>query len=488
MSKFPSSTFLAAATFAGILLEFHYAVDPARGMDLHQLRPAVEFRHDREAFFPVHALPLPPVPESLAIPDPAAPGWTPAIAANLTLETADLFDQSGALDHFYAALDALAQGKRTRPVRIVHYGDSPTTADLITGDARELLQDRFGDAGPGFVLIAKPWAWYGHHGVEVDGTGWTIATAVGSMREGEYGLGGASFTGQPGASSTIRLTARDLASIEIDYLERPGAGSIEVLADGASVGTVSTAGDEHRSGAQTLALPAGTKIVSLRVAGAAVEVFGVAFATGKSGVTYDSIGLNGASTTVMSRAFQPANWSEALQHRDPDLVVINYGTNESGYLKFIDDQYEGELRRAIQRVRSALPEASILVMSPMDRGQREGGDAITTMPGIPRLVEIQQRVAADTGCGFFNTFAAMGGQGTMERWYDGHPRLVAADFIHPTPQGARIVAQALTGQLLIGYERYRQRHAPQARPTATRVAGASNLTGPGNPGKQKGVP
>jgi hypothetical protein len=238
-AKFPFNTFLAAATFAGILLEFHYAVDPARGMDLRQLRPAVEFRHDREAFLPVRALPLPPVPESLAVPDPTAPGWSPAVAANLTLETADLFDQAGAMDHFYAALAGLVEGKRSRPVRIVHYGDSPTTADLITGDARELLQDRFGNAGPGFVLIAKPWAWYGHHGVEVDGSGWSIATAVGSMREGEYGLGGASFTGQPGASSTIRLTARDLASIEIEYLERPGAGSIEVLADGASVGTVS---------------------------------------------------------------------------------------------------------------------------------------------------------------------------------------------------------------------------------------------------------
>jgi lysophospholipase L1-like esterase len=488
MNKFPSSTFLAAATFAGILLEFHYAVDPARGMDLRQLRPVVEFRHDREAFLPVRELPLPAVPESLAIPNPTAPGWSPASAAHLTLETADLYDQAGELDHFYAALDALAQGKRTRPVRIVHYGDSPTTADLITGDARELLQDRFGDAGPGFVLIAKPWAWYGHHGVEVDGTGWTIATAVGSMREGEYGLGGASFTGQPGASSTIRLAARDSASIELEDLEKPGAGTVEVLADGASVGTVPTAGDEHRSGAQTVALPAGTKAVTLRVSGAPVELFGAVFATGKNGVTYDSIGLNGASTTVISRAFQPANWSEALQHRDPDLVVINYGTNESGYLKFIDEQYEGELRRAIARVRAALPEASILVMSPMDRGQRVGGDAITTMPGIPKLVEIQQRVAADTGCGFFNTYAAMGGEGTMERWYDGHPRLVAADFIHPTPQGARIVAQALTGQLLIGYERYRQRHAPQARPVPAKLAARSNVMMPGSPDKQKGAP
>jgi len=375
MSKFPTSTLLAAVTFAGILLEFHYAVDPARGLDPASLRPAAELRFDSATLLPVRERPLPGEPENLAVPNPNAPGWSPYAAAHLTLETNNLFDQNGALDHFYAALTELANGSRTRPVRVVHYGDSPTTADLITGDARELLQDKFGDAGPGFVLIAKPWAWYGHHGVDVEGTGWKIDTAVGSMREAPYGLGGAIFTGEVGAESRIRLEARSSTSIEVEYMGQPSGGNVEVLADGVSVGSIDTTQDEKKNAAATLPLPPGTKQVTLRVTRASVQVFGVAFGTGNKGITYDSIGLNGASTTVMSRAFQPANWGDALEHRDPDLVIINYGTNESGYLKFINEQYEGELRRAISRVRTALPQASILVMSPMDRGERRGGDA-----------------------------------------------------------------------------------------------------------------
>jgi len=205
----------------------------------------------------------------------------------------------------------------------------------------------------------------------------------------------------------------------------------------------------------------------------------VAFGSGSRGLTYDSIGLNGASTTVMSRAFSPEEWGDALQHRDPDLVIINYGTNEAGFGSYVDKQYETELRRAIARVRAALPKASILIMSPMDRGAREG-DSISTMPAIPRLVAIQRRVAAELGCGFFNTFAAMGGEGTMERWYDGSPRMVAADLIHPTPHGARIVAQSLTGQLLIGYERYLQHHPRPVKSASPTVASSSN--------QQQGVP
>ena len=472
MPTFPKSTLLATATFAAILLAVR-AVTPARGLDPHSLRSAVAFRSDRAAFFPVVPLPLPGIPDNLALPNPTAPGFNPAAAANLSMVSPYLIDNAGSLDHFYAALNDLANGKRTRPVRIVHYGDSPTTADLITGDARELLQDRFGDAGPGFTLIAKPWAWYGHHGVDVSASGWNITTAVGSMREANYGLGGAWFTGTAGAESTIHLASHTSTSVEIQFLQQPGGGNVDVLADGKLAGSVKTAGDAKKDGNATVELPSGTRTVTLRVSGGTVQVFGVAFGTKNKGITYDSIGLNGASTTVMSRAFSPAEWGDALQHRDPDLVIINYGTNESSYLAYVDKLYEPELRRAIARVRAALPNTSILIMSPMDRGARNG-DTISTMPAIPELVSIQQRVSAELGCGFFNTYAAMGGDGTMERWYDGRPRMVAADLIHPSPQGARIVAQSLTGQLLIGYERYQQRNPAAQKAAPPTVAGTSN--------------
>jgi hypothetical protein len=44
----------------------------------------------------------------------------------------NLLDPHRTLDHFY---QALLQGG---PVRVLHYGDSPTTGDLITSDARAL--------------------------------------------------------------------------------------------------------------------------------------------------------------------------------------------------------------------------------------------------------------------------------------------------------------------------------------------------------------
>ncbi len=115
------------------------------------------------------------------------------------------------------------------------------------------------------------------------------------------------------------------------------------------------------------------------------------------------------------------------------------------------------MKEIIRRVRAALPETSILLMSPMDRGTREAGGEIGTVPTIPRLVTIQQRVAGETGCGFFNTYMAMGGPGTMGQWYQAEPRLVGGDFIHPMPAGARIVGNLLYQALFDGYNQFKVR-------------------------------
>ncbi len=454
---------------------------------------------------PLNGVQQPAKPTPLA---PGAPPPPPPISATFT-------DDSLALDPFYAALWQLERSAQTpsaaAPVQpapasappdlasaaapvsaslppdvvtILHYGDSPTTADLITGDARELLQARFGDAGQGFNLAAKPWAWYGHRGVEIDASGWKDApgeaTGVGKMKGGSYGLGGGIFVGGVGAKSTFKLTGTPPTAADVQFLASPDGGSFTVSAGGTVLATVNTRA-ERGAAQQTVPLPAGTKQVVVEVTDGTVSLFGVDFKHGTRGVLYDSLGLNGATTTVLSRTFDPLLWSEELHHTQPALIVINYGTNESqfgGLVKTLD----GELRTAIDRARAADPGVPILVMSPMDRGQRGGLSDIHTMPEIPEIVAIQQKAAADEHAAFFNTYAAMGGDGTMARWYAGKPRLVAADFIHPTPQGARLVAGLLIDNLYAGYDRWKLLHGiavapkPAAEPAAPAASGSNAAT------------
>ncbi len=144
-----------------------------------------------------------------------------------------------------------------------------------------------------------------------------------------------------------------------------------VAAEGKMLGSINTAGATIEPGYAVFALPPASRHFQIRVTSGEVRAFGVRFEKPGPGIEYDSLGLNGAFVSVLAKAFNGEHWEAELQRLQPDLVIINYGTNESGYATFVDQSYGKELTEVVRRIRAALPEASILLMSPMDRGVRE---------------------------------------------------------------------------------------------------------------------
>lgn len=444
MPGFPRKTTLTIAIFAAILAATDYfpVLRDYRVMDWSSVPRVLDFVDRR-----------PSVEPELAEQQRLRPDTDPNRQPKFPIH-----DGGRELDRFYQALHRLSGKPPGSIVRILHYGDSPTTADMITSDVRTLLQRQFGDSGHGFCLIAKPWAWYAHKGLDMSSSGWVIDPAnQPSVRDGMFGLGGVSFRGGPGAWATLQLRDSTHRRLDVSYLRQPGGGRLQVLAEGQELGELDTAAPRAESGFAPYVLPERTREVTLRVTAGTVRLFGVQLQREQPGVLYHSLGVNGAYISVLAKFFNEAHWREQLRHYDPGLVIVNYGTNESMYADFVDYASERELREVIRRLRTAVPEASVLIMSPMDRGQRMQRGEIGTVPTIPRLVAIQQRVANDTGVAFFNTFEAMGGMGTMGRWYEAEPRLVGADFIHPMPAGAKIVGGLLYQALLDGYGKYKLR-------------------------------
>jgi lysophospholipase L1-like esterase len=390
----------------------------------------------------------------------------PTARGNLTDECAAqlIDDPVHALDHFYAMLahtDAKQSGAITR---ITHYGDSPITNDGITGTTRRLLQERFGDAGHGFILVDRPWAWYGHQAINFSSSGgWNDDSLMNPMtKDGCFGLGGVTFHAGAGRSARFATvsdgdTGKNFSRLDVYYLQQPGGGQFSVSVNGGDIQTALTNNDEVKSGFfQVKAATGGANSFELRTLSGNVRVFGAVLENDGPGVVYDSLGVNGAYAGLLVRVMNQQHWAEQLQHRNPELVILNYGTNESEYAS--DDQlarYEKELRDVVARVRAALPDVSILIVSPMDRGTHAPGGRVITLESIPKIVEMQHRVAAETNCGFLNMFAAMGGEGTMARWHNGKKHLVGGDLTHPTADGAEAVGVILYGAILDGYAQYR---------------------------------
>jgi lysophospholipase L1-like esterase len=438
MTRFPIQTALTIAAVGSVLAAAHWAEPTIQGPALADLVNLVDFGSEDGSA--------------------GAGGGTKAahaVAGGPRRPAVLLDDTNGVLDHFYAALC------RTEPdavTRVVHYGDSPTTADLITGDIRQLLQKRFGNAGHGFILMDQPWAWYQHYGVKLFSFGWHATSATKfKVEDGLFGLGGVSFTGTEPARTRFVFSTGRHSRFEVWYMKQPGGGTLSVSSGDRALGEIDTSAEVRSAGFYEVEADPPAAELEVKIEQGTARAFGITAESGGRGVVYDSLGLNGGAISVLARIFGMAHWIEQLRHRNPVMVVINYGTNEADFSDALETDYPAELREAIRRVHIALPKASVLIMSPMDRGHWTAQGKIETMPTIPRIVGIQSRIARETHCAFFNTFEAMGGAGTIARWYGADPPLVGADLIHPHGQGAKLVASVFVKEILAGLKRYQNR-------------------------------
>lgn len=370
-------------------------------------------------------------------------------------------DETGhALDAFYASLARTRAKKAGAITRILHYGDSVITSDYVSGTMRRKLQVELGDAGHGFILVANPWEWYFHNDVAHGASeGWSSSRITGpTTKDAMYGLGSVTFTGSPGASAFFGTAERGafgkkVSRFDVYYLETPGGGEVEAKI-GAKIERFSTKGEEKASRLKSFTVPDGEAKMTLRVVSGNPRLFGVALERDEPGVVYDALGANGARAELLGTV-NGAHLAEQMALRKPSLVVLQYGTNESE-APGLAQNYETTLSALVAMVKAAAPSASLLIAAPLDRAETSEGGGMRTKPIIKRLVSAQRNVAKQSGVAFWNTFEAMGGEGSMAKWMK--TGLGGGDLTHPTPQGAEAIGDLFSKSLLTGFEAWLSRH------------------------------
>lgn len=372
-----------------------------------------------------------------------------------------LFDPGGnALQRFYSALRQLELGKRSH-VRLAFFGASHVASDLFTNVVRHRMQQRFGNAGPGFVWNGKPFRWHRHARLEYRRTrGFEMRKVFARAPKADaYGLSGlalAAGTKLRGMSAIQTRTPSDLrggvTDIELYYQERPNGGRVRVLIDGKGAAMVRTRGARSAPAYRKFKVDAQEHLIELRTqADGPVRIFGMALENQGPGVVLDTLGIPGA------RARNQLLWNqtvfaEHLKRRDPALVVLAYGTNESGDDDVPIAAYERRLHKVLDRVLKTVPEASCLLIGPSDRPIRDKeAGTLEDRPRTRLLIASQQKVAAARGCAFFDLLALMGGPMSMPRWVAAKPRLGAPDHVHFTARGYQKVGELLHSNLMQGY-------------------------------------
>ncbi len=414
----------------------------------------------RSAGHAAPARPRPPQPPARSAQPPAPASASPPTAVPVATSSAAPAASGDVLSlpAFERALALLESKKRGDHVRIVWLGDSHTAADFLTGEVRRKLGERFGPGGPGFVRLGL--SSYRHEGVKLVHEGrFRIEPEPPSRRstEGDTALG---FEGMraipadPRARVEAHIDARGVRGI-VHYellFELPAGASFRV-----AVGST-----KHLIDARThvTSVP-GSPIVRLGLEGPpsdALELGGMSgaprfygmFAEGSEpGVVLDTSGIDGARVAT-ALAWNADVFAAELRARRPDLVAIAYGTNEA----FDNRRAESigtDLTALVERVRRGAPGADCLVVGPPDAAAPD----FTSLPHVIEIEAVLGRTAARLGCAFFSLRAAMGGDGSFERWLRTSPQLSRGDRIHFTPAGYAALGDAVAAALTGAYDAHK---------------------------------
>jgi lysophospholipase L1-like esterase len=188
-------------------------------------------------------------------------------------------------------------------------------------------------------------------------------------------------------------------------------------------------------------------------------MFGVVMERDQPGVVLDALGVQGARIRFLDKQ-NDEHWAEQLTARKPNLVIYQFGANESGDgYAYPMDEYNETMTAVLEQGRRAVPEASCLVLSAMDRASKKG-ELLRSMRIIPMIVKEQRAAALATGCAFFNIFEAMKESGGMPGWV--RRGLGQADLTHPTGVGSEILARWIYRALMKDYNAFLK--APEKQP------------------------
>ncbi len=412
---------------------------------------------------PVKAVEQAVEPAPVAPAEPEPPAWTPREQDRLTPHRALEFP--GSLAGFFDRLAVIDDGEQ-EVVRIVHLGASMIGADDLPGILRHKFQTRFGDGGAGLVLLQRYMPNYLNRWVKLQADGWDHCyIAFLCKRDGYYGLGGTTFWSDGGAKTMISTRDRALggtvSKFEVWYAAHKKGGKLQIRIDKQAPETISTRADALEDRYHAIDVEPGPHKIRLKAAGyGRVRGYGVVLETDGPGLTWEQFSMLGAFTRRML-AWDPDHIAGQVAHRDPDLIVFTYGGNDSRRVangKLTREQYVDEYSQAVARVRAGKPGVPCLITAVTDRSKSLSFSI--SAEHMEMLVDAQREVAEKEGCGFFDSFAAMGGAGSLKKWLDMDPPLASADLKHLNHRGREKLAGWIYDAIIDAYVAHRTGREP----------------------------
>lgn len=346
------------------------------------------------------------------------------------------------------------------PVSIVHIGDSHVQADINTGTVRELLQYDFGNAGRGLI---SPLRICGTNQprdyVFQSRNSWNAVKLMNNSWMQTVGFTGTSI--RPASSSseiTIgTLDTDDYNPFSSTTIFHNGKFTVKEVTDD-SGNPLHFRAIPSRDYTQIILSSLATKInVSFASAGD-LTLYGATLSGDRPGVFYHSIGNNGATYDSYNRI---GSVGVGLNPLHPNLVIISLGTNEA-FGRQDTGRFKNSIHRLVSNIRSANPDALILLTTPMEchksvttkkrtRVRRKKGRKATYRTVTSKSYAVNNNIAPlrkaildygrENGVAVYDWYEVAGGAGASSSWISSN--LFAKDRVHHTYKGYNLQGRLL---------------------------------------------
>ena len=168
-----------------------------------------------------------------------------------------------------------------------------------------------------------------------------------------------------------------------------------------------------------------------------------------SGIVYHSTGVGAAAHRAMLILDKLPEQAAVLK---PDVVLLDFGTNDILYTNKIDGDLEKQIEKAIKKFRDINPDILIVLTSTQDLFYK--GKYITA--GV-EFRDLMDSIAKKNDCLFWNWYDLAGGLKTIRTWYD--EGYCQKDCIHLTKKGYDIKGQMIYKSFVNTYEMYKKNNS-----------------------------
>ena len=351
------------------------------------------------------------------------------------------FYNKSTIDQFVKSWENTKNSKMS----IVHLGDSHLQSDYFPGRVRNNLHTIHGDGGRGIMFPYSAAKTYSSFEYKSRHTGeWTYAKSLAVPPKIPLGVSGmtcktedsnASFTftfinDVPSNYSRLKLFCKkDSCSYDLIIV----CGDKEIPINIAPIKNDSLSYYE-------INLPAFKneivfKIKKNKESQTEFTFYGISLETSENnGIIYHNCGVGGAKyeSIIYEKLF-----AKQLPALNPNLVIIDFGTNDYLYDDSLKANEEEIITKVIKLVRAAAPNASIILTSTMDMYYKsehiKSGEAFS---------DLIKKIAKEKNCGLFDWYWVAGGWDVMPKFQE--QKLANPDGVHMSPSGYRLKANLLS--------------------------------------------